>query len=310
MRRGRSRRGSRTPAHQQAVSSLAREGMVQSWIIVCTVQACIGLFSSVSVRQQFVRLAELPEGRSGEKRKMTAKYPARTNSGPPLACLADEEATGGVRLFVVSGVRLMREGIARSVRARRRTDVALVGCASFSEIERAAPADLRPDVVLVDLAGLQAANAAASLRLRFPDAKLVAFSVLDAIEDVFACAAAGFAGYVTREEGVDDLLRDVLAVHDGRMTCSPHISAAMFARLAGVMRGQDLDLGASVLTARERQVIGLANEGCSNKEIGRRLRISPSTVKNHIHSALQKLQVERRGQAAARLLTAAGATRG
>ena len=121
------------------------------------------------------------------------------------------------------------------------------------------------------------------------------------MEDVFACAAAGFAGYVTREASVEELLCAVRAVRDGQMTCSPHIAAALFNQLADRLSPAKAANGASVLTVRERQVLILSNEGWSNKEIGRRLRISPATVKNHIHSILQKLKVDRRGQAAAQL---------
>jgi DNA-binding CsgD family transcriptional regulator len=56
-----------------------------------------------------------------------------------------------------------------------------------------------------------------------------------------------------------------------------------------------------LLTAREGEVLALAEEGRSNKEIARHLRISSATVKNHIHNILQKLQVGRRGEAVARL---------
>jgi DNA-binding NarL/FixJ family response regulator len=53
--------------------------------------------------------------------------------------------------------------------------------------------------------------------------------------------------------------------------------------------------------AREREILELVEAGWSNKEIARRLEIKGATVKNHIHSILQKLQVSRRGQAAAML---------
>ena len=52
---------------------------------------------------------------------------------------------------------------------------------------------------------------------------------------------------------------------------------------------------------RENEIITLAKEGRSNKEIARQLRISVATVKNHMHNILQKLQVGRRGEAVARL---------
>ena len=139
------------------------------------------------------------------------------------------------------------------------------------------------------------------MRCLSPTSKLVAFSVADVEEDVFSCATAGFTGYVTREADIDDLLRAVRDVRDGRMTCSPHIAAAMFNQLSKMLKQPEPADRGSLLTVRERQVLMLLNEGWSNKEIARRLQISPSTVKNHIHSILQKLKVERRSQAVARM---------
>jgi DNA-binding NarL/FixJ family response regulator len=185
--------------------------------------------------------------------------------------------------------------------------MAVVGCAGFAEAETARLAELKPDVILVDLAGPDGMAAARTLRSLCPESKLVAFSVADTVEDVFACAAAGFSGYVTREAGVDELLGAVRAARDGQMTCSPHIAAALYNQLAERLNPPHSANGKSVMTVRERQVLMLSNEGWSNKEIGRRLQISPATVKNHIHSILQKLKVARRGQAAARLRDQAAA---
>jgi two-component system nitrate/nitrite response regulator NarL len=217
------------------------------------------------------------------------------------------EPLSQIRLFVVSGCRLIREALARSVQARRRFDVALVGCAGVAEAETARLAELEPDVILVDLACPEGIAAARALRSLCPESQLVAFSVADTVEDVFACAAAGFSRYVTREAGVDELLGAVRAARNGQMTCSPHIAAALYNELADRLNPPQPANGRSVLTVRERQVLMLANEGWSNKEIGRRLQISPATVKNHIHSILQKLNVTRRGQAAARLRDQAAA---
>jgi two-component system nitrate/nitrite response regulator NarL len=238
---------------------------------------------------------------------MTVVHLAHAVAGHSLTWYLGIESLSQIRLFVVSGVRLVREGLARSVPARRRIDMAVVGCAGFAEAETAIVSDLRPDVILVDLASPEGIAAAETLRSLSPKSKLVAFSVADTVEDVFACAAAGFAGYVTREASVDELLGAVRAACDGQMTCSPHIAAALFNQLADRLNPPKPANGASVLTVRERQVLMLSNEGWSNKEIGRRLQISPATVKNHIHSILQKLKVARRGQAAARLRDQAAA---
>jgi DNA-binding NarL/FixJ family response regulator len=217
------------------------------------------------------------------------------------------ELPSKISRFVMSGVRLVRDGLVRSLRRRRPADVALIGCAGFAETQSAGLSELRPDVILVDLSNHEGMAAAPVIRSLSPTSKLIAFSVADTVDDVLSCAAAGFSGYVSRDAGVDELLRAVRAARDGEMTCSPHIAAAMFNRLAGRVSPPKSTNGASVLTARERQVLSLSDEGWSNKEIGRRLQISPSTVKNHIHSILQKLNVARRGQAAALLRGAATA---
>ena len=57
----------------------------------------------------------------------------------------------------------------------------------------------------------------------------------------------------------------------------------------------------SSLTAREREIAALIEEGLSNKEIAERLEIGLPTVKNHVHNILTKLKATRRGQAAAML---------
>jgi two-component system, NarL family, nitrate/nitrite response regulator NarL len=241
---------------------------------------------------------------------MVIMHLAHAVAGHPLIWSLGIEPLKQIRLFVVSGIRLLREGLARSLQTRRRTDVALVGCAGFSEAGTAGLSDLRPDVILVDLANHEGLAATSTLRSLSPTSKLIAFSVADTLEAALSCAAAGFSGYLTREASVDDLLRTVRAVGDGRMTCPPHIAAAMLDRLANGHNPPKSANGASLLTARERQILMLSDEGWSNKDIGRRLEISPSTVKNHIHSILQKLQVERRGQAAARLRGANGVADG
>ena len=233
---------------------------------------------------------------------MTIMHLAHAVAGHPLIWYLGIESLSPIRLFVVSGVRLVRESLARSVQTRRRIDMTVVGCAGFAEAEAACLAEFKPDVILVDLAGPEGMAAAQTLRSLSPTSKLIAFSLADTVDDVFSCAAAGFSGYVTREAGVDELLGAVVrAARDGQLTCSPHIAAALYNQLADRLNPPKPEIGGSALTVRERQVLMLSNEGLSNKEIARRLQLSPATVKNHIHSILQKLKVERRGQAAARM---------
>jgi DNA-binding NarL/FixJ family response regulator len=202
------------------------------------------------------------------------------------------------RVVIASSVRLVREGLVASLRDR---DGVVVDAVNLDPEGIARIAAVVPDVVLVDLGHADAAGMTPLLKIACSEAKLVAFALAEIDDDVFACAAAGFSGYVPRESGADELYRALMDAAGGRMNCAPHITAAMFSRLSALLRQRPARMALPLLTAREGEVLALAEEGRSNKEIARHLRISSATVKNHIHNILQKLQVGRRGEAVARL---------
>jgi two-component system nitrate/nitrite response regulator NarL len=205
-----------------------------------------------------------------------------------------------IRLVIASSVRLVREGLARSLRERR--DVTVVSAVDLSPAGIARIADARVDVVLVDVGQTESIAAVARLiKTASADARLVAFG-LDEIDDrLFACAAAGFSGFVSSESGGDELHRALIDVMEGRIHCAPHIVTAIFNRLASLSRELSRRGSLPSLTSREREILALAAQSRTNKEIASELGITSSTVKNHMHNILQKLQVTRRGQAVARL---------
>ncbi|HET9247875.1 MAG TPA: hypothetical protein VFO15_18870, partial [Xanthobacteraceae bacterium] len=86
-----------------------------------------------------------------------------------------------------------------------------------------------------------------------PRAKLVAFPLDEIDERVFACAAAGFSGYIPRDSGPDELLGAIVDTMEGRMRCAPHITAAMFNRLAGFLQEAELPEVLPSLTCRESE---------------------------------------------------------
>lgn len=203
-----------------------------------------------------------------------------------------------IRVIIASPVRLVREGMVASLRGRK-------GVVVSDAVDLTAPgiakiADEEPDVVLVDVGERDPIAVGRLIKAANPRAKLVAFPLDENNDQVFACAAAGFSGYVTRDSGADELHRALVDAMEGRMRCAPHIVAALFNRLAGFLREPDPPESCPSLTSRESEILALVEQGRSNKDIARQLAISSGTVKNHMHNILQKLQVSRRGQAAAR----------
>jgi len=214
------------------------------------------------------------------------------------------QAATHIRLAIASPVRLVREGLVATLRGRDR--IVVVAAVSPDQEGVGTIVAAEPEVVLVDLGQTEAVSAARLLRAAKPEAKLVAFALDEIDTDVFACAAAGFSSYVPRESSADELHRALLDAFDGRMSCAPHITAAMFRRIADLTGVAVPGAPLHALTSRESDVLALTEKGFSNKEIARRLTISSATVKNHMHNILQKLQVARRGQAVARLRASAG----
>jgi two-component system, NarL family, nitrate/nitrite response regulator NarL len=195
-------------------------------------------------------------------------------------------------VFVVGDVRVHREGLALLLAHEGRLHVA--GCSDSTAASSSVPADVDVVLVAADTRANVGRIAAAS------GAALVLLGVPDDEADVVAFAEAGVLGFVERGSTVDQLAAGIEAVARGETICPPRVAAALLSRLAllAQRRGEPPD---SALTARERQVVELIDDGLSNKEIAARLCIEVATVKNHVHNILEKLQVSRRGEAAARL---------
>jgi DNA-binding NarL/FixJ family response regulator len=164
-----------------------------------------------------------------------------------------------------------------------------------------APADLSSlgdvDVVLLD-AQLLTSRAFLSWMER-ASPKVVAFAVSELEDDIDACARSGVSSFVGKDGSAEDILSAIEGVWRDELPCPSRVAALLFRRLVGLLRSQVQQSEGSELTDRELQVMSLLDKGCSNKEIARQLGIGFSTVKNHVHNILEKLQVHRRGEAAA-----------
>jgi DNA-binding NarL/FixJ family response regulator len=200
------------------------------------------------------------------------------------------------RVLIVGDVRLYREGLAATLAGLGR--LSIIGAIAGSDLTLACLSDFGPDVVLVDMALSGCLGLPAAL-LTEPPVRFIAFAVSEAHDGVLACAEAGFAGYVGKDGSAEDLVLTIEGALCGEVLCPPQIAGALFRRLAVLVNSHGPDSSISALTRRELEIIELVDQGHSNKEIARRLRIGPATVKNHVHNVLEKLHVRRRAEAAA-----------
>lgn len=198
--------------------------------------------------------------------------------------------------FVLVPVRLYRDGIKDALVRDPRFDV--IGSASSLD---AALADLHsaarlPDVTLVDMRLPEGAAAARTLHSRWPATATVALAVGEADEEIVSWAEAGVAGLVSREATLAEVLNAVEAAARHEALTSPVVAAALLRRVAAVA-GERRGRVGPTLTRRELEIVRLIGRGQSNKQIAGTLSIELSTVKNHVHSILEKLCVHRRAEA-------------
>jgi DNA-binding NarL/FixJ family response regulator len=138
-----------------------------------------------------------------------------------------------------------------------------------------------------------------------PATKVLALGLTEEKKRVLRYVEAGATGYILKDDSLDDLIETVRAAQEGKVFVSPQIAAAMMERLSDLAQ-MFSDVENSVtdeagLTPRELEVLGLIGEGLTNQQIAEQLVIEVGTVKNHVHSILEKLGVSSRGEAAAYL---------
>ncbi|HUN26169.1 MAG TPA: response regulator transcription factor [Steroidobacteraceae bacterium] len=210
-----------------------------------------------------------------------------------------------LRVLIVSDVRIVQEGL-HSVLAQR-DDVTVV---STTDLQHAGDqgARLRPDVVLLDAARNESLELVKELVASTPDSRVVAFGVRESEGEILALAAAGTAGYVRASAASCDLVRVLEGVMCDELPCSARAAASLYRHVAVLSQAGNDALGsyshpAVPLSRRELQIAHLVDCGLTNKAIGRKLGIEAATVKNHVHNLCEKLNVHRRGEAAARVRT-------
>jgi DNA-binding NarL/FixJ family response regulator len=174
---------------------------------------------------------------------------------------------------------------------------------AFGSVEEALrrPVGNRPDVVLLDinLPGMSGSDGVGPLKERFRDPVVLMLTVLEDEDRIFRSLCNGASGYVLKKTPPARLLEQVGEAATGGAPMSPEI-AAKVVRLFRTVAPQPR-VGPA-LTPTERQLLALLAEGHSYQQAATRLEISVNTVRNHVRSIYDKLQVHSKSEAVSRAL--------
>ncbi len=157
---------------------------------------------------------------------------------------------------------------------------------------------LGPDVVLVDLElpDIGGPELITAIKARYPQIEVMAHSVSEARDVVFAAVRAGATGYILKGASPDELTEAIFDLAAGGAPMSPRIARSVIR----VFQTENIVAEDYLLTARERDVLALLERGYTYKDAAQELSLSPHTVHSHIKKVYEKLHATSRDEAVRR----------
>jgi DNA-binding NarL/FixJ family response regulator len=194
-----------------------------------------------------------------------------------------------IRVLVADDHMIVRTGIRHVLESESGFEV--VGEAANGTEALSLAAELRPDVVVLDISmpDISGLELAARLRNIAGGARVLILSMHNNAEYVLESVRAGAHGYLLKDTAATELRTAIRAVCQGESYFSPPVAS----RLSAAVRGEHdtPPTGLDHLTGREREVLLGIAQGRTNKEIATELGISHRTVETHRESLMRKLQI-------------------
>jgi two-component system NarL family response regulator len=192
-----------------------------------------------------------------------------------------------IRVLIIDDHPVVRVGLTSMFATQ--TQLLVIGTASTGEEAMPLIRSTQHDVILLDLRmpGMSGVDLLVALKTIGIAVRAIILTSFETDEDIYRAFQAGAQGYVLKDTSLREMVDAILAVHAGRRYIPRHIAARLAERL---MRTE--------LTSRELEVLKMLAKGPTNKQIGHALGISDNTVRNHVNSIIEKLEVSDRTEAA------------
>jgi DNA-binding NarL/FixJ family response regulator len=204
-----------------------------------------------------------------------------------------------MRIVIVDDHILFREGLSAIIKAE--PDIDVVGLVGSVQGAIETVCKLKPDIVLMDFNLPDGTGAEASRQIiqDYPDCKVVFMTMSDKDEDLLAAIRSGAVGYLLKDMTPSKLVAAIRAVQQGEGALSRSMTLRVMQELSRTKDPEAAgDPALGKLTRREKDILLELVAGKSNQEIAQALFISENTVKYHVHSLLDKLNLKDRKEAA------------
>lgn len=198
-----------------------------------------------------------------------------------------QQSNRRIRVLIADDHPVVRAGLTSMLGTQ--AELEIVGTASSGEEALAKLGQAKPDVLLLDLRmhGMSGLETLIAMKNAADETRVIILTCFETDEDIYRAVQAGAQGYLLKDTSLKNMVEAIRAVHAGKR----YIPQDIAARLADRMMRTDL-------TTREIEILKLLSKGPTNKQIGHALGISQNTVKNHVNSIIEKLEVSDRTEAA------------
>ncbi len=198
-----------------------------------------------------------------------------------------------MRLVIIEDDPLLLENLTLLLRGEEGITVA--GSYRCAEDALHSLKDVSPEVMLTDLGlpGMSGAELIKKAKDEMPSIEIMAHTVFEDRDKVFAAIKAGASGYILKGSSPREIIESIHALYKGGAPMSPKIARKLIHEFQGASTAGEQFL----LTQRETEIVKLVEDGLTYKEIGETLSISTHTVHTHIKNMYEKLQAKDRNDA-------------